>query len=45
VLYRISGIVVAEDEIGKSEPRIRKEIGGLDEVVGILNIENNNSWA
>lgn len=46
VLYRIVGKVVTEDEIGQSEPRIRKKIGGLDGVVGILNIENsNNSWA
>ena len=46
MLYRISGRVVIEDEIGHSEPRIRKKIGGLDGVVGILNIENsNNLWA
>jgi hypothetical protein len=45
VLYRINGKVVTEDKTGKSEPRIRKKIGGLDGVVGILNIENiNNSW-
>jgi hypothetical protein len=38
--------VVTEGEIGKSEPRIRKKIGDLDGVVGILNIENiNNLWA
>jgi len=45
-LYRISGKVVTEAKIGKSEARIRKKVGGLDGVVGILNIENiNNSWA
>lgn len=45
-LYRISGKVVTEDEIGQSEPRIRKKIGGLDGAVGTLNIENsNNLWA
>ena len=46
VLYRITGTVVTEDEIGQSEPRIRKKIGGLDGVVRILNITNSsNFWA
>jgi len=46
VLYKIDGKVVTEDEFGQSEPRIRKKIGGLDGVVGILSVENsNNSWA
>jgi hypothetical protein len=35
--------VVTEDEIGQSEPRFRKKIGGLDGVGGILNIENSSN--
>jgi len=36
--------VVTEDEIGQSEPGIRKKIGGLDGVVGIVNIKNSNNF-